>query len=157
MRGRAGRRGFDNVGYTIFCYFSLLHVVSLLLSPMQPLLAIPALNIDSVLRAIILQNKVKDKDSSFFLLPVSPLTICRAVRRWLYTHPSVDTLKEANPPVIFLFSIELLFRLHLINKQVCLSFMKFIYLIVLFIYLLLQLIHDIVAVTANWNEWPSCT
>eukprot|EP00026_Physarum_polycephalum_P001423 Phypoly_transcript_01424.p1 GENE.Phypoly_transcript_01424~~Phypoly_transcript_01424.p1 ORF type:complete len:1064 (+),score=194.19 Phypoly_transcript_01424:231-3194(+) len=106
MRGRAGRRGFDHAGNTIFCHFSLPRIASLLLSPMQPLLAIPALNIDSVLRAIILQSKVSDRSS-----------VSRAVGRWLYTNPSMETLKEANPPAVFLFAIELLFRLHLINKQ----------------------------------------
>jgi hypothetical protein len=61
MRGRAGRRGFDHAGNTVFCHFSISRISSLLLSPMQPLLAIPALNTDSVLRAIVLQNQVSNK------------------------------------------------------------------------------------------------
>ena len=151
MRGRAGRRGFDHAGNTVFCYFSPARIAFLLLSPMQPLLAIPALNIDSILRAIVLQSKVSDKASvSRYLSSLSPhlhplayllfvtpplpsycppiLTIhFRSVGRWLYTHPTMGTSKETcPPPAVFLFSIELLFRLHLINKQVY-SYLLYLY------------------------------
>lgn len=119
MRGRAGRRGYDRLGSTVFFSFSRQRAAELIISPMLPLIALPALDIDSILRMLILYHQVSDTQlvSRYPLthLPSCLLTVfCRAVDRWLYTHSYL----AVSSPKVFLFSMDLLFRLHLINQQV---------------------------------------
>jgi len=79
-----------------------------MLSPMQSLVGASALDITSILRALILFRQAKDKN-----------LVQRSVERWMVapdsSHSSHSSLE--NPASVFRFALEILYRLHLVNKE----------------------------------------
>eukprot|EP01113_Clastostelium_recurvatum_P046374 TRINITY_DN811_c0_g1_i3.p1 TRINITY_DN811_c0_g1~~TRINITY_DN811_c0_g1_i3.p1 ORF type:complete len:1573 (-),score=491.09 TRINITY_DN811_c0_g1_i3:31-4749(-) len=113
MSGRAGRRGFDVTGCTVFCKMPLSKIARLTLSPNAPLIGASALTIDSVLRALTLYHMAHDKAA-----------VRRCVERWfvLPTTRAVskaqsDVTEYCDPTIALRFSIELLFRMRAIDAS----------------------------------------
>jgi superfamily II RNA helicase len=64
LSGRAGRRGHDSLGHVVFYGFSKKEIQKLHLNPPQMLLTESPLNLNTVLKAMILENADK-KDFKF--------------------------------------------------------------------------------------------
>jgi len=68
IEGRAGRRGIDNLGHTIFFGINQPRVKELLYSPLQSLESSPTIDINTVLKMMILYNGYENKDNAISFL-----------------------------------------------------------------------------------------
>ena len=81
MKGRAGRRGFENVGYTVFVGIKEHKLRDLIFGELQEFCGVSPLNIAIVHKAAILLNQAKDKRHTIALIsklltpPLAPETL----------------------------------------------------------------------------------
>jgi hypothetical protein len=106
MGGRAGRRGFDTVGYTVFLGVTEAKVRKLLYSPLPQLETSTLMSVDTALKSLILYSQAKDTSSALNRI------------RNLFG-PCLCTNSIADPSeqhLIFRFSLEFLYQLNLIDS-----------------------------------------
>ncbi|KAJ7386940.1 putative ATP-dependent RNA helicase ddx60 [Desmophyllum pertusum] len=108
MSGRAGRRGFDPVGNVVFFGVPYRKVQRLITANIPKLVGNFPINVSLVLRLLLMTSKGDDKDDALTkaLALLSHPFICRK-------HPEMESQIKKH----FLFSVELLARLSLINKE----------------------------------------
>ncbi|XP_068713426.1 probable ATP-dependent RNA helicase DDX60 isoform X5 [Montipora foliosa] len=108
MSGRAGRRGFDPVGNVVFFGVPYQKVQRLITANIPKLVGNFPINVSLVLRLLLMTSKGEDKRDAFTksITLLSHPFICRK-------HPQMEGQIKKH----FLFSVELLARLSLINKD----------------------------------------
>ncbi|XP_068760165.1 probable ATP-dependent RNA helicase DDX60 isoform X1 [Montipora capricornis] len=108
MSGRAGRRGFDPVGNVVFFGVPYQKIQRLITANIPKLVGNFPINVSLVLRLLLMTSKGEDKRDAFTksLTLLSHPFICRK-------HPKMEGQIKKH----FLFSVELLARLSLINKD----------------------------------------
>ncbi|XP_068713439.1 probable ATP-dependent RNA helicase DDX60 isoform X2 [Montipora foliosa] len=108
MSGRAGRRGFDPVGNVVFFGVPYQKIQRLITANIPKLVGNFPINVSLVLRLLLMTSKGEDKRDAFTksLTLLSHPFICRK-------HPKIEGQIKKH----FLFSVELLARLSLINKD----------------------------------------
>ncbi|XP_078360874.1 putative ATP-dependent RNA helicase DDX60 isoform X2 [Oculina patagonica] len=108
MSGRAGRRGFDPVGNVVFFGVPYRKVQRLITANIPKLVGNFPINVSLVLRLLLMTSKGDDKKDALTkaLSLLSHPFICRE-------HPEMESQIKKH----FLFSVELLARLSLINKE----------------------------------------
>ncbi|KAM7443056.1 putative ATP-dependent RNA helicase ddx60 [Porites harrisoni] len=108
MSGRAGRRGFDPVGNVIFFGIPYQKVQRLMTANIPKLVGNFPINVSLVLRLLLMTSTGDDKQDAFTkaLALLSHPFICKK-------HPEMESQIKKH----FLFSVELLARLGLINKD----------------------------------------
>ncbi|CAH3109024.1 unnamed protein product [Pocillopora meandrina] len=108
MSGRAGRRGFDPVGNVIFFGIPYRKVQRLMTANIPKLVGNFPITVSLVLRLLLMTTQADDKEDALTkaLVLLSNPFICRK-------YPQMETQIKLH----FLFSVELLTRLSLINKE----------------------------------------
>ncbi|CAH3109026.1 unnamed protein product [Pocillopora meandrina] len=108
MSGRAGRRGFDPVGNVIFFGIPYRKIQRLMTANIPKLVGNFPITVSLVLRLLLMTTQADDKKDALTkaLVLLSHPFICRK-------YPQMETQIKLH----FLFSVELLIRLSLINKK----------------------------------------
>lgn len=108
IEGRAGRRGFDNIGYSVFFDIPPQKIANLIATPLPKIQYLPLLDVDTALRMLILFDQSKDKKQT------------KETLQKLLKSPHVDQTTEGpslEHQLLFRFSLEFLFHLRLTDEK----------------------------------------
>jgi hypothetical protein len=112
MEGRAGRRGFDNLGNVVYFYMNKNRIADLIYSPIQELVTPNLIDIDTALNCLILHNQAKDKTlahDKIAHLKVAPLS--STFTKDAGQQAEIDASRSLR------YSAEFLYRLKLIDDK----------------------------------------
>jgi len=112
MEGRAGRRGFDNLGNVVYFYMSQNRIADLIYSPIQELVTPDMIDIDTTLDCLILYSQAKDK--TLVQSKISRLKVAQLSPTF-----TTDSSQQANIDAsrLLRYCVEFLYRLKLIDDK----------------------------------------